>query len=111
MAKDDIRKYLYETCKYPPEEDWYPGYPPEERKDIIQNAYSRLPPWMRNLEQVPAIPNGGKDVYIVVAGGEVIRGFGAAAIGDHGFDPVVTKPVALADGTPAKSVKDFKHHK
>jgi len=36
-----------------------------------------------------------------------IRGFGAAAMGDHGFDPVVTKPVAFTDGTSCKVVLDF----
>ncbi|MFH0748830.1 MAG: hypothetical protein V1915_02770 [Candidatus Bathyarchaeota archaeon] len=108
MNKDDIRKYLYDTCKWSPQKEWYPYYPPETRDDIVRNAFARVPPWTQNLDRVPVFPNYGKDIWVVVAGGQVIRGFGAAAMSDHGFDTVVTKPIALADGTPAKSVHDFR---
>jgi len=48
------------------------------------------------------------DLWVVVSGPDVPRDVWALSI-HHGGHPAVIKQIALVDGTPAKSVKDFKH--
>ena len=68
--------------------------------------FAGVPGWMRDLDLVPLFPNYGKDLNFVVAGGDPVRC--AVSLGDHGFDPFLTKPITLANGEPVKSVYDFK---
>jgi hypothetical protein len=113
MGKDEIRKFLYEMCRYTPQKEWYAEYPPEMREDILQTAFAPSPAWVRSMDPIPVFGNCGKDLWIVVAGQQPDRGFCVAAggVGGHGFDPVNTKPIEFADGTPVKSVNDFKRKK
>jgi hypothetical protein len=108
MSKDDLRQFFYETCRMAYKE-WYPDYPAESREDILRTAFARVPDWMRDLDLVPLFPNYGRDLWFVVAGGDPVRC--AVSLGDHGDDPVITKPITFANGEPVKSVYDFKHHK
>ena len=113
MGKDEIRKYLYEMCRYAPQNEWYADYPPKMREDIVRTAFAPSPEWMRSVDPIPIFGNAGKDLWIVVAGQQPDRGFcvRAGGVGGHGFDPVNTKPIEFTDGTPAKSVQDFKRKK
>jgi hypothetical protein len=109
MSKDDIRRFLYETCRMNWKE-WYPEYPAESRESILKTAFATSPVWMRYVDLVPLFPNYGKDIHIVVAGPQPV-GYGpSGCLGDHGHDPVVTKPI-MFNGAPAKSVFDFKQRK
>jgi len=106
MSKDDLRKFFYETCRMEYKK-WYSNYPEQTREDILRTAFARVPGYYRDLDLVPLFPNYGKDLWFVVAGGDPVRC--AVNLGDHGDDPVVTKPITLANGQPVKSVNDFKN--
>jgi hypothetical protein len=110
MGKDDIRRFLYETCRMSWKE-WYSDYPPQAKEDILNTAFATSPRWMRDLDLVPLFPNFGKDIWIIVYGPEPISYGCGVSRGGYAPCPFVTKPITFTDGTPVKSVFDFKHHK
>ena len=72
----------------------------------VRTAFAMEPEWMRMGTLVPLFRRP-EDIWICVAGGLATRDAWALAH-HHGGHPGVIKPIALANGTPAKSVKDFK---
>lgn len=110
MSKKDIREYMYENCRMD-WRGWYANYPPQIREDVLNLLFSECPAWYRDLDKVPLFPNHGKDIEIIVAGPQPTNYGPVVNISDHGSDPLLTKPIAFTDGTPAKSVFDFKNRK
>ena len=103
-SKQDFKNFFYENCRSNPQE-WYREYPEYIREDIMRTAFSMAPTWMRMGESVPLF-RSPEDIWVVVAGA-IGGGWSVAAW--HGGHPGVIKQIALTDGTPAKSVKDFQH--
>lgn len=110
-TKADLKNYLFENCKSTPPSEWYTDYPEDIREDIMKTTFIHTPIWKRRDLNTPLtlFPNP-ESIMIVVAGGDAPRTtFNMAS--HHGCDPSVTKPITLLDGTPAKSVHDFKRKK
>jgi hypothetical protein len=105
MSKRDFKEFMWENCRSNPHE-WYYDYPEDIREDIMRTAFAMVPPWMRMGTLVPLFRQP-EDIWVCVVGGLASRDAWAVA-SHHGGHPAVTKPIALANGTPAKSVKDFK---
>ncbi|MFH0749082.1 MAG: hypothetical protein V1915_04105, partial [Candidatus Bathyarchaeota archaeon] len=108
MTKQDIKEFFFENCRSNPRE-WYKEYPADLRNDIMNTAFAMVPGWMRWSNLVPLFRQP-EDIWIVVAGGSAPRDVWSFA-SHHGGHPGIIKQIALADGTPAKSVKDFKKKK
>lgn len=107
-TKQDLREFLAENCRSNHRE-WYSEYPENIREDIMRTAFAMAPTWMRQGYSV-SLFRQAKDIWIIVAGGLAARDAWAVA-SHHGNHPGITKQITLADGTPAKSVKDFKRKK
>ena len=105
-TKSDIKNFLYESCRSKPVSEWYSNYPKDIKEDILRTTFVYTPLWKRDLETFPLFPSP-ESILIVVAGGNPSR-IAINMASSHGCDPAITKAVTLADGTPAKSVYDFK---
>ena len=106
-SKQDLKEFLYENCRTNIRQ-WYNEYPEQIREDIMRNVFAGLPSWMQVGDSIPLFPSP-ESIWIVVAGpanrpssvwGELV-----ARKRDH---PVIIKPISTLDGTPIKSVYDFK---
>ena len=106
-SKQDLREFYAENCRSNPRE-WFPTYPDDIREDILKTAFAMAPIWMRSGASVP-IFRRAEDIWIVVVGGAAPRRLFTSA-SHHGGHPAVIKQITLVDGTPAKSVKDFKRN-
>jgi len=106
--KQDIKEFLFENCRSDPKQ-WYHEYPEDIRTDILNTAFSMVPGWMRWSNLVPMFRRP-EDIWIVVAGGTAPRDAWSFQ-SHHGGHPGIMKAITLADGTPAKSIKDFKKKK
>ncbi|MFH0748992.1 MAG: hypothetical protein V1915_03640 [Candidatus Bathyarchaeota archaeon] len=104
--KQDVKDFYYENVRSNPQ-DWHADYPPELREDLMRLAFSMSPPWMKMSKSVPLF-RSPDDIWIVVAGA---LGGTWSIHEHHGGHPGLIKQITLADGTPAKSVKDFKRTK
>lgn len=102
-TKQYIKEYLYENCRINPD-NYLKDYPPDVREEVFKTYFSQVPAWMKKSESIPAVPRP-EDQMIFVAGQ---GGIHVSPPTHHGQHPCVIKQIALADGTPAKSVKDFK---
>jgi len=72
----------------------------------MRTAFAMAPVWMRAGASVP-IFRTPDDIWVVVAGGPAPRTLFTSA-SHHGGHPGIIKQITLANGTPAKSIKDFK---
>jgi len=67
-------------------------------------AFAQAPIWMQAGDSVPLFRRP-EDIWVVVAG--ALGGMWSVH-SHHGGHPAIIKQITLIDGTPAKSVKDFK---
>jgi len=104
-SKQDLKEFYYENARSNPKE-WYTEYPEDIREDIMRTAFAMAPVWMRAGASVP-IFRSPDDIWVVVSGGAAPRSTFMTA-SHHGGHPAIIKQITLADGTPAKSIKDFK---
>lgn len=106
-TKQRFKEFMYENCRVDPR-DWYSDYPPDVREDVLRTVFGSVPhsDWMRWSSSLPLFRTP-EDIWIVVAGGNVARSVWSVS-SHHTDHPGIIKQIALADGTPAKSVKDFK---
>ena len=104
-TKRRFKEFMYENCRTDPR-NWYADYPADVREDIMRTAFASVPKWMRWSSSLPLFRTP-EDIWIVVAGGNTPRDVWSVA-SHHVDHPGITKQISLADGTPAKSVKDFK---
>jgi len=84
----------------------YKGYSEDKRVDILRTAFAPALRWKHELDITPLFQTQ-KDVNIVVVGGDPCRKF-VKFPATHCNDQLVTQPITFVDGTPAKSVYDFK---
>ncbi|MCJ7634576.1 hypothetical protein MUP77_19565 [Candidatus Bathyarchaeota archaeon] len=108
-SKKDLQKYLYENCRSDPSE-WYKDYPPDIRDDMLRTVFSTAPTWIGRFSKSISRFETPDVINIVVAGNGPPRTHIHMPSG-HNYDPLVTKPIVFADGTPVKSVYDFKKRK
>ncbi len=92
-SKADVQHFLYEVTR-------------NRRTDMEGRGLVPLwPEWMRHLEEVPVVREP-EDIIVVVAGGP---GPQSGTILPWAIGPAVLRPITLADGTPARSIEDFRH--
>ncbi|MBI4595477.1 MAG: hypothetical protein HY730_03760 [Candidatus Tectomicrobia bacterium] len=99
FTKKDIKKFLYEQARNP------------MHKLKLGGMYGMgsWPKWIHTEDDsvmVPVVQNP-EDFMVIVAGGP---GRHSVCIPTFGITRSVTKPVALKDGTIAKSINDFKRN-
>ena len=103
-SKQDLKEFLYENCRSNPQE-FYKDYPEEMQKDLMKTVFASAPEWMRYSTSLPLFPPP-ENQWIVVSGA---RADEIWCVPTHHLDHhAFIKPITLADGTPAKSVYDFK---
>ncbi|MCJ7635179.1 hypothetical protein MUP77_22650 [Candidatus Bathyarchaeota archaeon] len=107
-SKKDLQEFLFDNCRSDPK-DWYKDYPADKREDILRTAFAPAPKWMPSSDLVPLFESP-QSINIVIAGGDPPRTFIHYPTA-HCNDPLVTKPILFSDGTPVKSVYDFKKRK
>ena len=107
-SKNDLKNFLYNKCRSDRNE-WYKGYPEDKRIDILRTAFAPAPTWKRELDLIPLFETP-ECINIAVVGGDPSRTF-VKFPSSHCNDPLVTKPITLVDGTPVKSVYEFKQNK
>ncbi|MCJ7632978.1 hypothetical protein MUP77_11380 [Candidatus Bathyarchaeota archaeon] len=106
-TKQGLKEFFFDNCRSKPDE-WFRDYPEDIRNDILRNSFSMEPPWVHTSELVPLF-RSPDDLWVVVSGPDGNPSSVWALSIHHGGHPAVIKQIALANGTPAKSVKDFKH--
>lgn len=102
-SKEDVKKYIFINARVVAEEQ------DEEQRQIPVAGFARpmWPKWVEESPMRPVVTDPG-DIWIVVAGSEAEvaqDGFIQSHPGHRG-GPVI-KPITLADGTPAKRLKEF----
>ena len=110
-TKQDIKQFFYENCRSNPQE-WFKdsGYPEETINNIMKTMFAGSPLWMRQGVSVPMFTSP-EHICIIVAGeGSIMTPshHHSSFVSTH---PVVMKPITFTDGTPVKSVYDFKRKK
>jgi hypothetical protein len=103
-SKRDVQNFFYEHCRSNPKE-WFTEEI-EKRDDVRgkRTYFAYAPKWWWEAESVPLLPSPDH-LWIVVTGG---GGYVWMPSSHHGQQPTVMKPITFADGTPVKSVYDFK---
>jgi hypothetical protein len=96
--KPAIRKYLYDQGKF-----GLSGYHPTSQKVIREWKQRCLK--IEDGQEVVYPTVSPDDIGIVVGGGPT--GPHSAILATFNGTSLITRPIALADGTPVKSVKDF----
>jgi hypothetical protein len=112
-TKHDVKQYFYENCRSNPQE-WFKdsGYPEETIENIMRTCFAGAPLWMRQGDSLPLFASP-ENIWIVVAGASIgsvwtFSHHHSAFVSTH---PITMKPITFADGTPVKSVYDFKQKK
>jgi hypothetical protein len=105
-SKQDLKEFFYEHCRSDLQE-WYRDYPEEVREYILNTELSRAPVWMQQAGTSIPVFRSPEHIWVVVVGPQTDDRYWAFS-SHHGGHPTVMKPISFADGTPAKSVYDFK---
>ncbi|MFH1485276.1 MAG: hypothetical protein ABIH46_04325 [Chloroflexota bacterium] len=100
-SKADVKRFIYDNARIP-----FSKVPQENRPDLMHrrpklnfgSAHSLLP-----------LTDSMDEIVVLVIGASGVHGMCLHSYGDP--TPSITKPVLLKDGTPAKSVMDFKRPK
>jgi hypothetical protein len=101
FTKQDVREFLYENCRVRITE-----FPPETLNGMVRH---RRPLRYRSENPDSAVPlaDSPADIQIVVAGGAGPHSVISPSFGEATMVPVT--PITLSDGTPVKSVLEFRY--
>lgn len=101
FTKQDVREFLYENCRVR-----ISDFPPETLNGMVRH---RRPLRYRaeNPDAMVPLADSPADIQIVVAGGPGPHSVVSPSFGEATMVPVT--PITLQDGTPVKSVLEFRY--
>lgn len=101
FTKQDVREFLYENCRVKISE-----FPPETLNGMVRH---RRPRRYRSQNPDSSVPlaDSPAEINIVVAGGAGPHSVLAPSFGEATMVPV--NPITREDGTPVKSVQEFRY--
>lgn len=115
LSKADVKRFWYEHARTNIQ-TWFAGQSERQQEIGVGHGLAKAPLWMRDkqgrvIAGSVSIFESPESIHIVVAGpNEEGREVWVMSL-HHEDHPVITKPITLANGTPAKSVYDFKKNK
>lgn len=107
FRKQDVKRFIWERARVNYDEAPQIKLMREYEKEVQLGKFAHIPKWM-NLKSLP-ITNSYDDIIIVVAGSTALEL--SEVLLPASFGRKVTKAISFVDGTPVKSIYDFKRNK
>ena len=97
FSKEDVKKFLFQEARLPLD------FIPEANWDSFRRMRSHAEEFFKRRERLPVVDRW-QDIQVAVAGG---AGKHSVFIPTFGSTQSITKAIALKDGRPARSIKEF----
>jgi len=101
FSKNDVREFLYENSRVRISE-----FPPETLDGMVRHRRPKRY-LSDNPESAVPLADSPQEIQIIVAGGAGPHSVVSPSFGEATMVPI--NQIALKDGTPVKSVQEFRH--